>query len=207
MNVKVKICGIRSLEIAHGAIDAGADFLGFNFVPSSKRYIQPKDAQGIIDHIKEKVKVVGVFQDHPIEEVQEIAAQLSLDYVQLHGNETPEYCSEIKKPVIKTIRVMPQRTSSELEKQMIAYQATYYLLDRPKQGEGAMIDTDIVSQLTSNFPIFLAGGLTPENIGSVLQKVHPFGVDISGGVETNGEKDRGKIQEFIKIVKKSPSSW
>lgn len=103
MKVKVKICGIRNLESAQAAIDAGADFLGFNFVPTSKRYIYPIRAKVIIEKVRGKTKTVGVFQNQTIDEVNNIAEFLSLDYVQLHGEEDLEYVSQIKTNVIKTI--------------------------------------------------------------------------------------------------------
>ncbi len=103
MKTKVKICGIRTLEAAQTAVDAGADFLGFNFVKTSKRYIEPEKALEIIKLIKSKVKTVGVFQDEKAETANEIALLLNLDFVQLHGVENSEYIKSIKVPVIKSI--------------------------------------------------------------------------------------------------------
>ena len=108
---KVKICGIRSVESALAAVDAGADFLGFNFVPTSKRYIDPSVAKTIVDAVKDKVQVVGVFQDVDAKTITKICSLLSLDFVQLHGKETPAFCREIKIPVIKAFALTSDKGS------------------------------------------------------------------------------------------------
>lgn len=221
MSVKVKICGIRTMEAAQIAIDTGADFLGFNFVETSKRYINPADAKKIINLVKNKslptassgvsqrdkfvssvhprsklrgilaqnkVKVVGVFQDADLSYVNKIAANLGLDFVQLHGNEDNKYISQLNLPVIKSITInnQPQKIH-----------AKYFLLDRPGR-KGEMVNVEKAAQLATQFPIFFAGGLDPDNVARVIKKIHPFAVDIAGGVETKGVQDSNKIKLFIK---------
>ncbi len=192
MKVKVKICGIRTLEAAQAAIDHGADFLGFNFVPSSHRYVKPRPAAEIINKVKGKIQIVGVFQNEEASVVREIVKQLDLDFVQLHGQENSEYVKQIGCRVIKAIN-SPSETSS--------YSVDYFLLDRVKQGEGKMVDVDKAKVAADKYPIFLAGGLTPENVASAVEKIQPFAVDVAGGVETDGVNDIQKIREFIKSAK------
>ncbi len=203
MSIKVKICGIRSLEAAQAALNSGADFLGFIFVPNTKRYITPEDAKKIIDSARsEEIKIIGVFRDQPLEEVNQITEKLNLDYVQLHGQETPEYVNQINSKIIKAFNLSSnfdtEKTSSKMEK----YKADYFMLDRQIVGEGDMLDPYLVNELASEFPVFLSGGLTPDNVQQVLKVVKPFAVDVSSGVETNGEKDLVKIKKFISLVKK-----
>ncbi|MBI4008964.1 phosphoribosylanthranilate isomerase [Candidatus Roizmanbacteria bacterium] len=193
MQVKVKICGIRSVEAARAAVNAGADFLGFNFVPSSRRYIHPAIASGIINLVSDTVKIVGVFQDAKVNEVNKIASDLKLDYIQLHGNENNEYINKVGIPTIKFITLddQPEKIRSD-----------YFLLDRPKRGKGKMVDLEKASQLAADFPLFYAGGLTPDNVLIVVKQVKPFAVDVAGGIETNGIQDIKKIIKFISNAKK-----
>lgn len=172
--VKVKICGIRSLEAAKTAIDAGAHFLGFNFVPSSKRYIKPEDALRIINPIRGKVKIVGVFQNANLDDINHLALKLGLDFVQLHGSSAE----------INTI-----------------LSVDFFLLDRTKQGTGKMVNFKKAQKIAKKKPIFLAGGLTPANVIEAVKKVQPFAVDVAGGIETNGKQDLEKIKAFIKNAK------
>jgi indole-3-glycerol phosphate synthase/phosphoribosylanthranilate isomerase len=194
--VMVKICGVRDLKNAQGAIDAGADFIGFNFVPTSKRYSEPAKAKQIISKLKKKTtKIVGVFQDSPSEEVNKIASLLQLDFVQLHGNEDLVYRKKIKSKIIQRIHTDGSFTDKE--------KTEYFLLDRMIQGKGKMINLSVAKDLAAVFPTFVAGGLTPENIARVVKKVKPFAVDVAGGIETNGKQDLGKIKLFIKNAKGS----
>lgn len=198
---KVKICGIRSIETAQVAIEAGADFLGFNFVPTSKRYIDPSFAKTIIEAVKDKVQVVGVFQDADKEAITKICSLLSLDFVQLHGNETPVYCREIKVPVIKAFP-LPQDFDYEVISSMFgAYDVAYYLVDRHVQGSGEQLAVDRVKPLGNMFPLFVAGGLTIDNVGQVVSEVQPFAVDVASGIETDGKEDHEKIKAFVKKAK------
>lgn len=192
-SVKVKICGIRDLASAKVAVAAGADFLGFNFVPTSKRYLDQKSAEHIISKIKGKIKTVGVFQNLPIDKVNKIAERLDLDYVQLHGDEDVEYRKKIKSKIIQKIH----KDGSFTDRQ----NCEYFLLDREVQGQGKMIDLKIAKELTNYFRSFIAGGLTPENVKEVVRKVKPFAVDVAGGVETEGKPDVKKIELFIKNAK------
>jgi phosphoribosylanthranilate isomerase len=200
MQVKVKICGNRSLEAAKVAINFGADFMGFIFVKSSKRYIDPTEAQDIMMKIKHD-STVGVFQNEDLFTVQTISQELMLDFVQLHGTESPEYCRQIDVPVMKVFSVGNDFSVEEIAKQMEQYEVAYYMLDRKVQGKGEMVDLEKAAALAKRFPIIYSGGLTPENVGEVVEKVKPFGVDVAGGIETDGMQDVEKIKLFLKNAK------
>lgn len=206
MKTHVKICGIQTLEAVQVSIEAGADFLGFIFVSSSRRYIEPDKAEKIINAITPK-KVVGVFKNTPVGEVNSLIQLLKLPYVQLHGQETPEYCKQIISA--KIIKAFPLSAQFDVEKLLITmkeYNAPYFLLDREKQGQGESLDLEKVKQISSAFPIFLAGGLNSETVTIAVERTHPFAVDVIGGVETDGVHDYSKIKEFIKFTKKGKIS-
>lgn len=194
MNVKVKICGIRSLKTAQIAIDAEADFLGFNFVPVSKRYINPSLALKIIKLIRGKIRIVGVFQNADLNYVNDTAADLNLDFVQLHGNEGNIYINNVTTPVIKSIK-----SDDQIQK----IKASYLLLDRFEQGKGEMVKFEKAAKIALNFPLFYAGGLDPENVVEAIKKVKPFAVDVANGIETDGLQDINKIKLFIKNAKET----
>jgi len=174
MKVKVKICGIRTLDAAQTAINTGADFLGFNFVLTSKHYIKPGLAKKIIKELKGRIKTVGVFQNAKINFVNKIVNDLDLDYVQLH-----------EKRIIKSVK----------DKE------TYLLIDREKQGAGQTPNLNNAKVFARKLKIFFAGGLTPNNVAKIVKKVKPYAVDVAGGVETNGIEDVNKIKQFISNAK------
>lgn len=194
MIIKIKICGVKTLDAAKVATEEGADFLGFNFVPTSKRYITPADAKEIINIVKGKVKVVGVFKDADIKQVNDVALSLGLDFVQLHGNENNAYINNVSVPVIKVIKA---------DDQIDNLIAAYVLLDRVKQGEGEMVDFKKAANLTAKTKLFYAGGLTPDNVAGIIKKVKPFAVDVASGIETDDKQDINKIRSFIKNAKEA----
>ncbi len=203
--VQIKICGIRDLETAGFCIEQGVNFLGLVFYPPSKRYIDPIAARDIVRTFRDQVKFVGVFLDSPQEEVNRIAEQVELDYVQLHGKESPEYCRKILRPVIKTFGVGPGFDSTKLA--LYQQNVLYYLFDNIKGGSGQIFDWTRLKRmtqevkLTSKKPFFLAGGLTPENVSKAIQETSPMAVDVSSGVETEGRKDPAKIKKFVERVR------
>ena len=208
----VKICGIREESHAMVAIEAGAEFIGIVFAPS-KRQLTPASAKRIVAAVKKKnsdVEVVGVFVNMPAIEINRIADFCELDWVQLSGDESWEYCRDITKPVIKTILIGKQ-SPAELCAEIIAgsrllnRKRSMLLLD--SQVEGAYGGTGITSDwilahsIAERFPVIIAGGLSPENVVSVLDIVSPWGVDVSSGVETDGVKNTERIRAFIEAVK------
>jgi phosphoribosylanthranilate isomerase len=206
--VKVKICGIRSSEAALAAADAGADLLGLNFAPVSKRRIAvfaAVEAAGAIRQRSTPPQLAGIFVNQPIDEVARIARGIGLDYVQLSGDEDEAYCrsiaSETRLPVIKAVRLPADdvraaalRTSGAVELLLADAQGTYGGAGQPWKWETA-------ADLASQFPTLLAGGLTAETVGTAIAAVRPWGVDVASGVETNGQTDPEKVRAFIKEVR------
>ncbi len=199
--VMVKICGIRSEMAAKAAVYAGAKFLGFNFVSGSKRRISPEIAKQIIDQVKNQVKIVGVFQNQKVEEVNRIVSILDLDFVQLHGDEDEQFVEEVERPVIKVLQLETDFDLTGVLKEMNKYTCDYFLLDREKQGKGKMLNSKHLSIIAKEKSIFVAGGLTTDNVAEVVRQVRPFGVDVAGGIETSRVEDTEKIKLFIERAK------
>lgn len=199
----VKICGITTSEAAHAAVDAGADLIGFVFA-DSKRRIVPERAAEIVKEVKDRVKAVGVFVNEDIEEIKRIGSIVGLDYIQLHGDEGPDYIKDIPYPVIKAFGIGGRKDIGKTS----SYPTDFYLFDSPKAqyhgGNGVAINLDLLTAIP--FPkekVILAGGLTPENVAFAIQTVNPGGVDVSSGVETNGSKDSDKIYRFVRNARLS----
>lgn len=200
--VQVKICGLMDPEAVETAVAAEADFIGFVFADSKRKITiehARKLAQGIPDHIKR----VGVFVNEEADKIREISETVGLDYIQLHGDESPAFCKELGLPTIKAFQV---RVASDLEK-LAAYNCDYYLLDSPggkyRGGSGETFDWSLVKEYNFlNKKIILAGGLRSDNINEAIQEVNPVGVDVSSGVETDGRKDPRKIKAFLHAAKK-----
>ncbi len=204
---KVKICGITNLEDALLSAKFGADALGFNFYGKSPRYIAPEKAREIIEQLPEKILKVGVFVNENLEKIIEIAKAAKLDALQLHGEESPEYACELKQKtnleIIKAFRVSPDFAPEDVLK----YETDAVLLDAhsPKEhgGTGETFDWEIAKKVQEIFPkMYLAGGLTHENISRAIYKTKSFAVDICSGVEeTKGRKDRVQLINFLTKTK------
>jgi phosphoribosylanthranilate isomerase len=199
----VKICGIKSKEAAIAAAEAGADFIGFVFA-ESKRRLSPEQAAEIGRVIPAHVKKVGVFVNESPSVIEEIAGTAGLDVIQLHGDETKEFQEKISLLTIKSFEMSEDKDLKEIE----AFSPTYYLLDSPvgkyRGGNGTAFEWSLTEQLSiPKEKIMLAGGLTVENVADAILTVKPGAVDVSSGVETNGEKDLEKIKAFIKNAKQS----
>jgi phosphoribosylanthranilate isomerase len=203
--VKVKICGITNLSDARRAVEAGADFLGFNFYPKSSRYIAPAAARRIVQRLPEKVASVGVFVNEPEREMLAIAQQVGLDYVQLHGDETPEAVSRMRRSfrVIKAIRVRDALRASQLA---IFKRASSILLDgfdaHLRGGTGKSFNWKLAKRAGRKRQIFLAGGLTPENAAEAVSAARPFAIDVCSGVESRpGKKDAARMRALVAAVR------
>ncbi len=197
--IKLKICGLMSADEARLAIKYGADYAGINFVPTSQRRVSIETAQSMLEVLKKSdIKTVAVFQDQPLAEVREILNSVSVDYVQLHGSETPEYAVSLALPVIRAISDQDQ---------MANFQAEYFLLDRPTQGKGSLVDLKLAEQIIDSYPgkVFLAGGLMPDNMAVVLSTVQPYAVDIASGVRTDNKLDESKLLKVIGIINQANS--
>ncbi|HYE73865.1 MAG TPA: phosphoribosylanthranilate isomerase [Blastocatellia bacterium] len=196
---KLKICGITSLEDARAAIDCGAEYLGFNFYKPSPRYIAPENAREIISQLPQEIVSVGVFVNQPSpEDVIQIINTSTLQLAQLHGDESPEYCAAVGPDrVIKALRVSPDfQTESVLN-----YSTFAILLDAFDRklygGTGKTLDWNIASEVAKLTKIFLAGGLSPENVAEAINTVQPFAIDVNSGVECSpGRKDAKKLSQL-----------
>lgn len=200
---RIKICGIQSLDIAQSAVDAGADCIGFVFAPS-RRAIAPEQARFIAGAIPETIGKVGVFVNDTPETVAAIARTAMLTHIQLHGNEDPAQYRHIGLPIIKAMAVSPEGTLLEVPSEA----ADFILLDTQAAGQFGGTGkpfrwTDALAKQL-NRPLFLAGGLNPENVTEALRVMKPYGVDVSSGVETNGIKSPERIRSFIEEVRQCP---
>jgi phosphoribosylanthranilate isomerase len=197
--VKVKICGITTLEDALTAIDAGADALGFVFYSLSPRHVSPGQAADIIRALPPFVQTVGLFVNEEISVVNATADRCCLDLIQLHGEETPEYCESVRRRVIKAFRVKDITTLDALAR----YRVSGCLLDAwssaARGGTGQTFNWEIAAEAVNRgHLIILAGGLTPENVSEGIRQVQPYAVDVSSGVEFSpGCKDADKVRSFI----------
>ena len=211
---RVKICGIREEVHALAAVEAGADFVGFVFVPT-RRQVSPAKAREIVDTVKKisrAIKPVGVFVDTPASEVNRIADFCGLDWVQLSGNESWEYCRQIAMPIIKAIRI-GQQLREEINAELtvglktLSPQRFITLLDSQVEGKyggtGITFNWRLAQQVAREFPVIIAGGLNPENVAQAIEITTPWGVDVSSGVETDGTKDIAKIKAFIEAVRRT----
>ncbi len=203
--VKVKICGITNWSDARHAVDAGADFLGFNFYPKSSRYIAPAVARRIVQRLPENVASVGVFVNEPEREMLAIARRVGLDYVQLHGDETAEVVSRMRRSfrVIKAIRVRESFRVSQLGD---FKRASSILLDgfdaHLRGGTGKSFNWKLAKSAGRKRQIFLAGGLTPENAGEAVSAARPFAIDVCSGVESRpGKKDAARMRALVAAVR------
>ena len=215
--IKVKICGITSLEDARIAVDAGADALGFIFVEDTPRFIQPAAAAAIISWLPPFVTPVGVFWDHAPGHVKAVAEQCRLGALQFHGQEPPETLADHRLPVIKTIKLPPAstieglpefRTSEGFQVLHYAKVAAAVLLDTAARwSEGTArepIEWRQAALIVSTYRhlsrprLILSGGLTPENVAQSIAIVKPYGVDVNSGVEARPRtKDPDKVRRFV----------
>ncbi|MBK5259849.1 MAG: phosphoribosylanthranilate isomerase [Thermoanaerobaculia bacterium] len=203
---RIKICGLTREEDALFCASQGADFLGFIFVPSTPRFIEPERAAAIATRLKDSEstsKIVGVFRDASPDYVREIATLFGLDLVQLHGNETDDDVRAIGLPVIKSFRV-----GDELPDTTAHPSADWLLFDtfeeRRAGGTGRRFDWSLLSMYPRTKPFFLAGGLAPDNIAGAVSLVRPDAVDVSSGVESEpGIKDHTLVERFFEGVKRA----
>lgn len=200
--VRVKICGITSLDDALMAAEAGADALGFVFFEKSPRFVPVEVVAGIVAKLPPFVQTVGLFVNADRDFVNATTAHCGLDLVQLHGDETPEYCAGIERRVLKAFRIQDATSLDPIEN----YRVTGYLLDAYSPvafgGTGLTFNWDIAKAAKAFGPVVLAGGLTPANVHQAVTEVAPWAVDVSSGVEmTPGKKDPAKVREFIRQAK------
>ncbi len=208
--VRVKICGITNWTDARRAAEAGADFLGFNFYVRSPRYIRPASARSIVRRLprSRKIRTVGVFVNESEEKMLRIARSVGLDYLQLHGDESPLAVARLSPslPVIKAVRVPKSFRAAQLAPFRAA---SAVLLDafarRSRGGTGKTFDWQIARRAAKRNRIFLAGGLTPENVAAAIRVARPYAVDVCSGVEARpGKKDDARVRSLMRAVHGAP---
>ena len=206
--VKVKICGITTVEDALACVESGADALGFVFYPKSKRAVTPRVVRKITQNLPPFVSKVGVFVNEDPRDILEIMSYANLDYAQLHGDETPEMCEYVgASRVIKAFRLKDDSSVQEVKNYLKVVRAI--LVDSYSEvsygGTGRRADINLilkVKEIASGVPLIVSGGLNPENVVTVIREVEPYAVDVSSGVEKSpGVKDWEKVKEFVRRAK------
>ena len=211
--VRVKICGMTRIDDAQCAAAAGVDALGFIFYAKSPRHIEPEAARRIIAGLPPLVDAVGVFVNEEMARVEAVVRGCGLQYAQLHGGESPDYCRELAARagcrVLKAIRVGPATTATDIAPYRGA--VCGFLLDTYQQdavgGTGAVFDWALIDRLQLDRPFLLAGGLSVDNIAAALTQAQPFGVDANSGLErVPGIKDHDLIERFMTAVRAAATS-
>jgi phosphoribosylanthranilate isomerase len=199
---KVKICGITNYEDAVAAMDMGADLLGFNFYPQSPRYLSPAKAAEIIKRLPALIDVSGVFVNSTLEQIREIAALCQLDWIQLHGDETTDFCKWLAYDSVKTMKALRVKDIADLQR-VDNYFTDAVLLDTYNAerygGTGLTFDWNIIGHIAKR--VFLAGGITPENAAQAVG-LGVYGIDVCSGVESSpGKKDHHKMKALFDSIR------
>jgi phosphoribosylanthranilate isomerase len=204
---KIKICGIKTLNDALAAIDLGADLIGFNFYPKSPRYVEVGMCRNIMSRVRQigRVICVGVFVNASVEDIHATMDTCGLSLAQLHGDETIEFMESLEEQSFKAFRGIPESVGGFVRSEPPAF-----LVDASVKGlyggSGVTADWNGAAELAKKYPLLLAGGLTPENVAEAIDRVKPWGVDVASGVESApGEKDAGRMVEFVKAVRVAES--
>lgn len=198
---KIKICGLTRTEDIEMVNEFLPDYIGFVFA-KSRRQVSAEQAKELKNKLRPAIKAVGVFVNEKPENIAEIANQGIIDLIQIHGDEDAAYCAQLRKltqaPIIKVVRVEREDDFAGIEE----FDCDYYLFDtlssKEYGGTGKAFDHSLLYNKEIKKPFFVAGGLNQDNVAAVIEVIKPFGVDTSGGVETDGIKDVNKIKEFIK---------
>jgi phosphoribosylanthranilate isomerase len=204
---KIKICGIKTVNDALAAMDAGADMLGFNFYPKSPRYIGVGECRDIMSVMRKysHITYVGVFVNASSQEVRATVETCALTLAQLHGDETREMVRSFDGRAFKAFRGVPENLSG-----YAAETAPAFLVDASVKGAyggtGITADWSAAAELAKHYPLLLAGGLSPENVAAAIRRVRPWGVDVASGVESSpGVKDPVKMRAFVNAVRRAKS--
>ena len=214
---RFKICGLRDVPNTLVAAEEGADFLGFNFVEGVRRQLQPQEGSEIIYDFRmafdgdKMPRIVGLFANQDADFVNSVIHRCGLDYVQLCGDERPEFWNGLAAPVIRQVKVredLPRSEAVSMVSEQVAEALAgghMALLDKHKPGElggtGIAFDWSVAREVASKNPVMVAGGLNPDNVAEAISVAAPWGVDVSSGVETDGAKDAAKIKAFAAAVR------
>ena len=197
METLIKMCGLRTIDDMRWIWRLIPDYVGFVFAEKSRRYVTPKQAAVLADGLDERITPVGVFVDSSFEEINSIYDMGAIKIAQLHGNEPDELIFRLQDAGIKVIRAFQVKSEADIEAAEKS-PADLVLLDSGK-GSGETFDWSLIKQMSR--PYFLAGGLDPKNVKQAIEALHPFAVDVSSGIETNGGKDCNKMMEFAYAVR------
>ncbi len=208
---RVKICGIRTLDEALAAVNAGADMLGFNFYPPSPRFVTPERCAHLVAELRElasRVTLVGVFVNVPPAEVRRVLAFCGLDQAQLSGDEPPEHIAALGGRAFKAIRPARLATARLAAASYARRTPPVLLVDAATAnsfgGSGQTANWEIAAALADKMPLLLAGGLRPDNVAEAVKAVRPWGVDVASGVEAApGSKDAAKMRAFVRAVREA----
>ena len=215
---RVKICGLSKLDDAIAAAAAGADYLGIVFEPRSRRRLDEEDARELVRSFRDRWRRdgpqwVGVFANQPLEEVNRLLAHCDMDMAQLCGQESTDYCAQVSRPVVKVVHVRSDAPQEDVLEDVHYSLADYrdggcmVLLDTYKEGvlggTGQVFNWEVGRELAHSHSFLLAGGLSAENVAEAMQRVRPWALDVSSGVETDGRKDEAKIVRFIEQVQRT----
>lgn len=196
----IKLCGLSRECDIRWANEVMPEYIGFIFAKKSRRYVSPEQARSLKGILDPGIRAVGVFVNEEPEKIEVLVEAGIIDIVQLHGQESEEYIqglrSRIRVPVVKAFRV---QTMADIQAARNS-SADWVLLDSGAGGTGSSFDWDLLSAMTR--PFFLAGGLDPDNAAEAVTGWHPFAVDVSTGIETDGWKDRKKMMDFVRNVRK-----
>jgi phosphoribosylanthranilate isomerase len=200
--VKVKICGLTNYDDAVAAMDMGADLLGFNFYPDSPRYVMPEQATDIINKLPGFIDTVGVFVNASIEHIHETNAVCQLDWVQLHGDEEPDFCRALLSHNVKTMKAIRVKNQADIER-ADSFFTDAVLLDafNPDKygGTGLTFDWNVIGHISKR--VFLAGGINPDNAAEAV-KLGVYGIDVCSGVESGpGKKDHRKMKKLFENIR------
>jgi phosphoribosylanthranilate isomerase len=214
MTMHIKICGLTNLEDAQAAVEAGADYLGFNFYPKSPRYVTPETCAQIVELLGGRlagVRTVGIFVNETTERIRSVLTACQLNLAQLHGEELPEALAGLKGRAYKAFRGVGYLHAGYAS---AGPGAPAFLVDAAPAaapqaygGTGRLADWAAARALTAQYPIFLAGGLTPANVAEAIAQVRPWGVDTASGVEVApGKKDHAKLRTFVRAAIRAQES-
>jgi phosphoribosylanthranilate isomerase len=206
----VKICSLRQPEHAEWVIEAGADMFGLIFA-DSKRRVSPDDARAIVRRADQVSTVrrplaVGVFVDQPADEINRVADRVQLDVIQHHRPELLVNAGVIERPVVLAFRTAPSVTADQILAMAEAAQDAGVRVAKSQGGAGVIANWIIAAAVAQRLPVMLAGGLHPANVAAGISAVHPYAVDVSSGVETDGIKDRSKIVAFVQVAREGFAS-